>query len=123
MNDHAQATVTRLAAFAHCRMLGEGLDHLTATEVKPGFAFQGERIPLINSRRGIFKPQQMQFLLSIMTVFPRAGARVWYDDQREVHSQVFEGYEWVDHAFVGNDSDAADNCWLRERFDNHFSSA
>ena len=27
-------------------------------------------------------------LLSIKTVFPRPGARVWYDDQRDVHRQI-----------------------------------
>jgi putative restriction endonuclease len=36
-----------------------------ATELEPGFIFNGERIPLINPPRGIFKPQQMRFLLSI----------------------------------------------------------
>src|SRR5690349_5434940 len=37
--------------------------------------------------RGIFKPRQMEHLLSIKTVFPRRGSRVWYDDQREAHRQ------------------------------------
>lgn len=41
-------TLLRLAAFDHVRGLGEVHDHLTATELKPGFIFQGERIPLIN---------------------------------------------------------------------------
>jgi hypothetical protein len=45
--------------------------------------FDGVRIPLINPQRGIFKPQQMRFLLSIKTVFPKPGGKVWYDDQRE----------------------------------------
>jgi len=27
---------------------------------------------------GIFKPQQMGFLLSIKTVFPKPGGEVWY---------------------------------------------
>src|SRR5436190_9282617 len=98
-------TLIRMAAFEHVRMLGEIHDHLTATELKPGFVFQGERIPLMNPQRGIFKPQQMQFLLSIKTVFPRAGARVWYDDQREVHRQIFDGDEAVDYAFMGQDPD------------------
>ena len=48
----------RIAAFDHVRRLGETHDHLTATELKPGFAFQSERIPLINPQRGIFKPQR-----------------------------------------------------------------
>jgi len=82
--DHFRDTVMRLAAFAHVRMLGEVHDHLTATELRPGFIFEGERVPLVNPQRGIFKPQQMRFLLSIKTVFPKPGGRVWYDDQREV---------------------------------------
>ena len=103
-----------MAAFEHVRRLGEVHDHLTATELKPGFVFEGERIPLINPQRGIFKPQQMRFLLSIKTVFPKPGGKVWYDDQREVHRQIFEGDETIDYAFMGQDPDAADNRWLRE---------
>jgi len=75
----------RLAAFSTVTRLTEMRGDLTARDISAGFEFQGERIPLINPRRGIFKPQQMQYLLSIKTVFPRSGARVWYDDQREVH--------------------------------------
>jgi len=60
----------------------------------------------------------MRFLLSIRTVFPRAGARVWYDDQRKVHQQIFAGVETVDYAFMGTDPEAADNRWLREAFEN-----
>lgn len=71
-------------------------------------------MPLINPQRGIFKPRQMRYLLSIKTVFPRPGRRIWYDDQREVHKQIFEGEETVDYAFMGDDADAADNRWLRE---------
>ena len=82
-------TLLRMAAFAQVRSLSELHDHLTATELKPGFAFGGERIPLVNPQRGIFKPHQMRFLLSIKTVFPRPGSKVWYDDQREVHRQLF----------------------------------
>jgi putative restriction endonuclease len=93
-------------------------DHLTAEELKPGFVFEGERIPLVNPQRGIFKPRQMRYLLSIKTVFPRPGARVWYDDQRDVHRQIFEGDEMVEYAFMGQDRDAADNRWLREAFEN-----
>jgi putative restriction endonuclease len=81
----------RTAAFDHVKRLSEGYDQLTATELKPGFVFEGERLPLMNPQRGIFKPQQMRFLLSIKTVFPKPGAKVWYDDQRDVHRQIFEG--------------------------------
>jgi putative restriction endonuclease len=108
----------RTAAFEHVRRLSEIHDHLTAIELKPGFMFRGERIPLINPQRGIFKPQQMRFLLSIKTVFPKPGGKVWYDDQREVHRQIFEGDETIDYAFMGQDPNAADNRWLREAFEN-----
>ena len=83
MDEPDPDTLMRMAAFEHVRRLGEVHDHLTAAEFKPGFVFDGERIPLINPRRGIFKPQQMRFLLSIKTVFPKPGGKVWYDDQRD----------------------------------------
>jgi hypothetical protein len=51
-------TLMRMSAFEHVRRLGEVHDHLTANELKPGFVFGGERIPLVNPQRGIFKPQQ-----------------------------------------------------------------
>jgi len=108
----------RLAAFSTVRQLTEIRGDLTARDLSAGFEFQGERIPLINPRRGIFKPQQMQYLLSIKTVFPRSGARVWYDDQRDVHRQIYRGDEAVDYAFMGENPDAADNRWLREAMEN-----
>lgn len=40
-------TVMRMAAFEHVRRLNQVHDRLTATELKPGFVFEGERIPLI----------------------------------------------------------------------------
>jgi putative restriction endonuclease len=50
-------TQMRMAAFEHVRRLGEIHDHLTGTELKPGFMFGGHRRPLANPQRGIFKPQ------------------------------------------------------------------
>lgn len=108
----------RVAAFDTVRRLTELRGDLPSHDLEAGFKFQGERIPLINPRRGIFKPRQMQFLLSIKTVFPRTGARVWYDDQREVHRQIYEGDDAVDYAFMGDDPAAADNRWLREAMEN-----
>jgi len=96
LSDSDRDKLIRLAAFEQVRRLSESHDHLTANEFRAGFAFNGERIPLINPQRGIFKPRQMRFLLSVKTVFPRPGGRVWYDDQREVHHQIFEGDETVD---------------------------
>ncbi|MGY4432453.1 putative restriction endonuclease [Bradyrhizobium sp. F1.13.1] len=111
--------LVREAAFEQVRRLIETHDQLTAAELKPGFVFGGQRIPLVNPQRGIFKPQQMRFLLSIKTVFPRAGGKIWYDDQREVHRQIFDGDETIDYAFMGQNPDAADNRWLREAYENN----
>ena len=104
----------RLAAFAEVRrQLGIRGD-LSSADLRAGFDFAGERIPFVNPRRGIFKPRRLRYLLSISTVFPREGARVWYDDQRQVHEQIFKGEDVVDYAFMGTDPTAADNRWLRE---------
>jgi putative restriction endonuclease len=112
-------TLMRTAAFDHVRRLGQIHDHLTATELSPGFEFRGDRFPPVNPQRGIFKPHQMRFLLSIKTVFPKPGGKVWYDDQRQVHRQIFDGDETIDYAFMGQNPDAADNRWLREAFENN----
>jgi putative restriction endonuclease len=108
----------RIAAFDAVKRLAEVRGELTAQDLSVGFEFQGERIPLVNPQRGIFKPQQMKYLLSIKTVYPRPGRRVWYDDQRDVHRQIYEGEEAVDYAFMGENPEAADNRWLREAMEN-----
>ena len=118
MPQASQDTLIRLAAFQHVQGLVAMHDHLTAKEIKPGFQYQGKRIPLMNPQRGIFKPQQMEYLLSIKTVYPKPGGRVWYDDQRDVHKRIFEGEEVVDYAFMGDNPKAADNRWLREAMEN-----
>ena len=86
MDDAARDPQLRQTAFNHVNRLANLRDGmLDSADLASGFEFGGERIPLINPQRGIFKPRQMEHLLSIKTVFPRRGARVWYDDQREVH--------------------------------------
>lgn len=116
-------TRLRAAAFERVQSLCEVHAHLTAQQLGEGFYVDGQRYPLVNPRRGIFKPAQMRFLLSVNTVFPKSGNRVWYDDQREVHRQIFDGDEMVDYAFMGQNPDSADNRWLREAFENNIPSS
>jgi putative restriction endonuclease len=104
----------RQAAFLRIRQLVEVNGDLRSAEINAGFQFDGERVPFINPRRGIFKPWQMRHLLSVKTVFPKMGARVWYDDQREVRQQIYRGDDLIEYAFMGTDPNAADNRWLRE---------
>ena len=103
----------RLEAFAHIKKLNELYGHLTSKELDPGFIFEGTRIPIHNPQQGIFKPRQMRYLLSIKTVFPKPGGRIWYDDQRNVNQQIFESDEVVEYAFMGTNPDHAHNQWLR----------
>ncbi len=104
----------RSAAFAYCRHLMATRPHLTSGDLKAGFTFDGERIPWVNPQQGIFKPRQMQHLLSITTVHPAKGRKVWYDDQREVHKQIFSGSDVVEYAFMGKDPESHQNRWLKE---------
>jgi putative restriction endonuclease len=61
----------------------------------------------------------MKYALSIKTVAPKKGARVWYDDQRTAHSQIYSGDETVEYSFMGSDLDAADDDrWLRKAMEN-----
>ena len=118
MIDSDQDAQMRTAAFDHVRRLSEIYGHLTPKDLAVNFTFEGERIPLVQPRWGIFKPKRMRYLLSIKTVFPKPGGRVWYDDQEEVHRQIFENNETVDYAFMGKDPDSANNRWLREACEN-----
>ena len=61
MSDRDRDTLMRMAAFEQVRRLSEIHDHLTTNELKPGFLFEGARIPLINPQRGFFKPQLRTF--------------------------------------------------------------
>lgn len=109
MND----AIFRVAAFEQVRRLLVTRTQLTGRDLAVGFYCDGVRIPLVNPQRGIFKPRQMQYLLSIRTVFPKPGNRVWYDDQRQVHKQIYEGEDTIDYAFMGDDPLASENQWLK----------
>jgi putative restriction endonuclease len=115
MDPASHDTQLRQAAFSYVDRLATlrgGV--LYSADLARGFEFDGQRIPLINPQRGISKPRQMAHLLSIKTVFPRRGARVWYDDQREAHRQIYAGDDVVDYQFMGPDPNSADNRWLRD---------
>lgn len=104
----------RAAAFGHVRRLNAMRPDWTSAEIGAGFEFDGRRVPLVSPQRGIFKPAEMHHLLSIRTIFPKPGGRVWYDDQRTIHEQIFSSMEWVEYAFQGTNPDHADNRWLRD---------
>ena len=108
----------RMTAFEQVQRLNDLHESLTTNDLKAGFNYEGNRIPLVNPQRGIFKPKKMRYLLSIRTVFPAPGKKVWYDDQREIHRRIIESEDTLDYAFMGQDPNAADNQWLLEAFKN-----
>jgi hypothetical protein len=61
MEDSVRDNRMRMAAFERVRALCESHGHLTAQQLGEGFYVDGQRYPLINPRRGIFKPAQCDF--------------------------------------------------------------
>lgn len=107
----------RATAFLALQRLRAAKGVLTAADLQAGFQFGGERIPFSNTQRGIWKPSRMNHLLSIKTVHPRPGGRVWYPDQYKARDEVYQAGEHVTYAFQGTDPGSFDNQWLREAMD------
>lgn len=114
--DESDDEVIRAAAFSHIQHLAKAHGHISSDDLSAGFRYAGARVPFVNPQRGIFKPKQMKHLLSVRTVFPRQGARVWYDDQRDVHRQIYLGQETVEYSFMGADPQAPENRWLQDAY-------
>ena len=100
------------SAFDRVNQLATHDGVLTSEDLATEFEFGAQRIPLINPQRGSFQAAAVARLLSIKTVFPRRGARVWYDDQREAHRQICAGDDVVEYQFMGSDLNSADNRWF-----------
>lgn len=117
MTDGVVDAALRQAAFDHVAQIQRARGGLTSEDIAAGFTVGDRRIPLVNPQRGIFKPRELRHLLSIRTVYPRPGGRVWYHDQTGAHDAVYQGAETIGYAFMGRDPDVAENRWLREAAD------
>ncbi|MEK7667893.1 MAG: hypothetical protein AAB409_04530 [Gemmatimonadota bacterium] len=65
-----------------------------------GFEFEGEHIPLVNARRGIWRPRQLGSdgaALSVVTTPPKRGKVPPYDDQ------VGSDDGWFVYRYEGDD--------------------
>ena len=82
--------------------------------IATGVHIAGEHIHLASRPRGIFKPRQLRYLLSIRTPFPKHGRPRLYDDQFDAYDRLQKGAETVEYAFMGQDPNARDNQLLRE---------
>jgi putative restriction endonuclease len=104
----------RTAAFQHVTALLGGGTVLSREAINMPFSFNGERGTLVDPQRGIHKPRAMRYLLSVTTVVPRKGRKIWYADQTSVHREIYSGEGGVLYSFMGKDPDAPQNRWLRE---------
>jgi len=100
----------RLAAFAKLAALqqaGGGLVPLD--ELERGFEFEGERIPFINARRGIWRPRQLKGgpALTVVTTPTKPGKKPPYDDQ------VASDADWFIYKYEGTDPDEWTNAAVR----------
>lgn len=80
--------------------------------VDQGFRARGQQFRYATKAEGIFRPLGMSGLLSIKTVVPKQGRRIWYHDQ--VGAELLSQDEAFSYAFKGSNLDRAQNQWLRE---------
>jgi putative restriction endonuclease len=104
----------RSAAFQHVSLLLAGANVLSREAINTPFFRGSERATLVDPQRGIHKPRVMRHLLSVTTVMPAKGRRIWYADQTSVHREIYAGEAGVLYSFMGSDPDAPQNRWLRE---------
>jgi putative restriction endonuclease len=107
MNPDDLDTRVRLAAFAFLDAHVRALDAvLPFALLSHGFVFEGQRVPLLNAVRGIFKPSILpEMPLSITTSPPREGQQRPYDDVMTPEGLLYR--------YQGTSSDNPDNVRLR----------
>ncbi len=104
----------RHAAYAHLTQLLGGRSTLEREAMAIPYYVGEERLTLVDPQRGIHRPRAMKHLLSITTVVPARGRKIWYADQTKVHQNIYEAEEGVRYSFMGDDPNAQQNQSLRE---------
>ena len=106
----------RQAAFAQVKALMSMQGYLSKEDIHGGFEFENKRIRLVDIRKGIWKPKEMRYVLSIRTSLARSGKESQYGDQEvslERLEQFLKGEESIEYSFQGKDPMAYTNQWLR----------
>ncbi len=102
----------RLAAMKQMETLREtGGGLVTAAALEPGFEFEGERIALWSSRKGIWRPRQLGKDGPALTIFtaPRISGRVPAYDDEVAH----DDRGWFGYKYEGTDPNLWTNVALR----------
>lgn len=107
----------RQAAFQHIASLIQVSSPVHISTIRQGFHYRGELIHLVNPRKGIHKPRQMNHLLSIMTLIPQSTKLMRYDDQATMLRDIRDGQKCLRYSFMGRDPGAFENRQLRYAFE------
>lgn len=83
------------------------------SSIAQGFQVGSERILFATTVEGIFKPRQMDQVLSIKTVVPKPGGKVWYQDQIR-DEQIASPDEIFRYSFKGTDPEDSKNRLLEQ---------
>ncbi|WP_207461861.1 HNH endonuclease [Azospirillum sp. SYSU D00513] len=105
----------RLAAFDRLRLLAplHG-SALPWSAIEAGFTCGKDSVRFASAAQGIFKPAQMKGVLSVKTVVPKPGGRVWYHDQLESDTKLRAATDTLTYAFKGTNPDDTQNRLLRD---------
>jgi putative restriction endonuclease len=116
MLEQSGDALIRTAAFAALDQLMIGRTVLPWSEIEKGFEASGfgYRLRFSTREKGIFKPKEMSSVLSVRTVMPREGRKVWYKDQDEGRDALYAGDSSVRYSFRGEDPASSDNLLLRQ---------
>jgi putative restriction endonuclease len=110
----------RMMAFNSLDRLLAGRGVLPWSEIERGFDVAGfpEPIRFAGRATGIFKPKEMTGVLSVKTVMPRQGRKVWYKDQIEGRDAIYAGDTSIKYAFKGDNPTSWENVLLRQAAEN-----
>ena len=104
----------RAAAFAVARRLQDENGGLSRADLINGFRWGDGRIRLDAHVEGIWKPKEMDGVLSIKTAWPRRRRErpALYADQRQALREHFEAADVLDYNFQRGGPDQRRNQWL-----------
>lgn len=97
----------RLAAFRQLAALNAGGPTLRWADLQYGFEFEGRRF-LLATQQGIWKPKEMDYVLSLRTG-RGADAERYIDHHVAEQSARYDGVDRIQYAFRGDDAEHSDN--------------
>lgn len=104
----------RLSAFNRVRELQNEEGEVRKIDLLRGFMYQSEKIGLVQGQQGIYKPRQMDILLSVTTVVRNKKSKFNYESHQTVHQSIFAGDAFIEYDFMRGGSHRAQNQYLKK---------